>query len=118
MGEIAIQMKWKIFEQWVKKELVPDLPPKRFVVTDNLSYHIQLSVLQTGSKPSPSNLNKDLVKDFLNALGNEFNSKYSILIQLYIVYGVDDTPMDITYSETRHYHFDLNPLELVLDIYN
>ncbi|XP_063416585.1 uncharacterized protein LOC134698835 [Mytilus trossulus] len=114
------EMNGKVFEQWVEKQLVPALPPKRLIVMDNASYH---SVRVDGTKAPTSNSRKGDMKDFLNKNGLEFDSKftkpklYDIIKSKKIapVYKVDEFLKKMGHDVLRlpPYHCDLNPIELI-----
>lgn len=117
-GDYHDQMTATKFEEWFKKQLLPNIPPKSVIVMDNASYHS----VQLEKMPTKSWLKND-IKEWLIKKGEQpgdelYKNQLYNLTKKYNTgkkYVIDTIAKDAGHRVVRlpPYHCQYNPIELI-----
>ncbi|XP_066969265.1 uncharacterized protein [Macrobrachium rosenbergii] len=120
-GDYHHQMNSKMFEEWFKYQLLPNIPPSSILVLDNASYH-SLRI----DKPPTMADKKDVMKEWLKNKGanpsDNLNKCELLEMVKSLSYGIrNDYVIDRMARDNGHqvvrlppYHCEYNPIELIL----
>ncbi|XP_066950811.1 uncharacterized protein [Macrobrachium rosenbergii] len=119
-GDYHHQMNSKMFEEWLKYQLLPNIPPSSILVLDNASYHsVRID------KPPTMADKKDVMKEWLKNKGANPSDNLNKCVLLEMVkslsYGIrHDYVIDRMARDNGHqvvrlppYHCEYNPIELI-----
>ncbi|XP_066944539.1 uncharacterized protein [Macrobrachium rosenbergii] len=123
-GDYHHQMNSKMFEEWFKYQLLPNIPPSSILVLDNASYH-SVRIDKPPTMFSIVYRQKDVMKEWLKNKGanpsDNLNKCELLEMVKSLSYGIrNDYVIDRMARDNGHqvvrlppYHCEYNPIELI-----